>query len=78
MELQLPQATRNFYVDGHKPTPHWSGVVLQHGALVAVHPSHIGSTELSVYDICGLFHNHWPISTWVQEKNLPVYYIILS
>ena len=22
MELQLPQATRNFYVDGHKPTPH--------------------------------------------------------
>ncbi|XP_045507757.1 adrenodoxin-like protein 1, mitochondrial [Colias croceus] len=22
MELQLPKATRNFYVDGHKPTPH--------------------------------------------------------
>ncbi|PNF39195.1 Adrenodoxin-like protein, mitochondrial [Cryptotermes secundus] len=22
MELQLPQATRNFYVDGHKPSPH--------------------------------------------------------
>jgi hypothetical protein len=22
MELQLPQATRNFYVDGHKPAPH--------------------------------------------------------
>ncbi|XP_058458152.1 adrenodoxin-like protein 1, mitochondrial isoform X2 [Malaya genurostris] len=22
MELQLPQATRNFYVDGHKPKPH--------------------------------------------------------
>jgi len=22
MEVQLPQATRNFYVDGHKPTPH--------------------------------------------------------
>lgn len=22
MELQLPQATRNFYVDGHKPVPH--------------------------------------------------------
>ncbi|XP_048000020.1 adrenodoxin-like protein 1, mitochondrial [Leguminivora glycinivorella] len=22
MELQLPNATRNFYVDGHKPTPH--------------------------------------------------------
>ncbi|XP_037292916.1 adrenodoxin-like protein 1, mitochondrial [Manduca sexta] len=22
MEIQLPQATRNFYVDGHKPTPH--------------------------------------------------------
>lgn len=23
MEVQLPQATRNFYVDGHKPKPHW-------------------------------------------------------
>ncbi|CAK1549132.1 unnamed protein product [Leptosia nina] len=22
MELHLPKATRNFYVDGHKPTPH--------------------------------------------------------
>lgn len=22
MELKLPKATRNFYVDGHKPTPH--------------------------------------------------------
>lgn len=22
IEIQLPQATRNFYVDGHKPTPH--------------------------------------------------------
>lgn len=22
MELTLPKATRNFYVDGHKPTPH--------------------------------------------------------
>ncbi|RVE49943.1 hypothetical protein evm_005411 [Chilo suppressalis] len=22
MELRLPKATRNFYVDGHKPTPH--------------------------------------------------------
>ncbi|XP_055534545.1 adrenodoxin-like protein 1, mitochondrial isoform X2 [Wyeomyia smithii] len=22
MELQLPKATRNFYVDGHKPKPH--------------------------------------------------------
>ncbi|KAL1384568.1 hypothetical protein pipiens_003342 [Culex pipiens pipiens] len=22
LELQLPQATRNFYVDGHKPKPH--------------------------------------------------------
>lgn len=22
MEVQLPQATRNFYVDGHKPKPH--------------------------------------------------------
>ncbi|XP_063543524.1 adrenodoxin-like protein 1, mitochondrial [Cydia strobilella] len=22
MELQLPKATRNFYVDGHTPTPH--------------------------------------------------------
>lgn len=22
MELQLPTATRNFYVDGHKPKPH--------------------------------------------------------
>ncbi|KAJ8678902.1 hypothetical protein QAD02_014689 [Eretmocerus hayati] len=22
MELQLPQITRNFYVDGHKPAPH--------------------------------------------------------
>ncbi|CAK1594863.1 unnamed protein product [Parnassius mnemosyne] len=22
MELQLPKATRNFYVDGHKPAPH--------------------------------------------------------
>lgn len=23
IELRLPQATRNFYVDGHKPKPHW-------------------------------------------------------
>lgn len=23
IELQLPRATRNFYVDGHKPKPHW-------------------------------------------------------
>lgn len=23
MELTLPQATRNFYVDGHEPQPHW-------------------------------------------------------
>ena len=22
MELELPQATRNFYVDGHVPEPH--------------------------------------------------------
>uniref|UniRef100_A0A1B0CD51 2Fe-2S ferredoxin-type domain-containing protein n=2 Tax=Lutzomyia longipalpis TaxID=7200 RepID=A0A1B0CD51_LUTLO len=22
LELQLPKATRNFYVDGHKPKPH--------------------------------------------------------
>ena len=22
IELTLPKATRNFYVDGHKPTPH--------------------------------------------------------
>lgn len=22
IELKLPQATRNFYVDGHKPKPH--------------------------------------------------------
>lgn len=22
IEMQLPQATRNFYVDGHKPKPH--------------------------------------------------------
>ncbi|KAJ0170596.1 hypothetical protein K1T71_013967 [Dendrolimus kikuchii] len=22
IEIQLPQATRNFYVDGHKPAPH--------------------------------------------------------
>lgn len=22
LELRLPQATRNFYVDGHKPKPH--------------------------------------------------------
>lgn len=22
MELELPKATRNFYVDGHKPKPH--------------------------------------------------------
>ncbi len=22
-EFTLPQATRNYYVDGHKPTPHW-------------------------------------------------------
>ena len=21
--LRLPRATKNFYVDGHKPTPHW-------------------------------------------------------
>lgn len=21
--IQLPKATRNFYVDGHKPKPHW-------------------------------------------------------
>ena len=21
--VQLPKATRNFYVDGHKPKPHW-------------------------------------------------------
>lgn len=24
MELTLPAATRNFYVDGHKPKPHWA------------------------------------------------------
>lgn len=23
MEITLPSATRNFYVDGHKPKPHW-------------------------------------------------------
>jgi hypothetical protein len=22
--LRLPRATKNFYVDGHKPTPHWN------------------------------------------------------
>lgn len=22
IELELPKATRNFYVDGHTPTPH--------------------------------------------------------
>lgn len=25
MTLTLPQATRNFYVDGHVPKPHWAG-----------------------------------------------------
>ena len=23
IEVELPKATRNFYVDGHKPKPHW-------------------------------------------------------
>ena len=23
IKVKLPQATRNFYVDGHKPKPHW-------------------------------------------------------
>lgn len=49
MELQLPQATRNFYVDGHKPKPHWRGVVSQHGAMVALQPAYIGSTLLSLF-----------------------------
>ena len=23
MRIRLPRATKNFYVDGHKPQPHW-------------------------------------------------------
>ena len=26
IEVTLPNATRNFYVDGHIPQPHWSWI----------------------------------------------------
>lgn len=29
MEVQLPSATRNFYVDGHKPKPHWMSLIIE-------------------------------------------------
>ena len=29
MELQLPSITRNFYVDGHVPEPHWKLPTIQ-------------------------------------------------
>ena len=45
MVLTLPKATRNFYVDGHKPEPHWHHLVVwsrshPHTPLIIVSPSH--------------------------------------
>jgi len=60
MELQLPQATRNFYVDGHKPTPHWRSLMLQcHSSVGSQTFLHWTYIFLLLFDLCGLFPNYW-------------------
>jgi hypothetical protein len=49
MELQLPQATRNFYVDGHKPAPHWTRRLMERDCSVGSEATEPSSASVATY-----------------------------